>query len=80
VPRSIIAGLGGSALIVPVLVVALDPRMLTAVFTVSACFMAVGMVTAAWMSDAQKQDVFAAMLLYGAVWTVFLTCERGLRS
>jgi hypothetical protein len=72
--------LSGSALIVPVLVVALDPRKFVVVFTISACVMAVGMVLAVRMNDLQKQDAFTAMLVYTAVWTVVLTCERGLRA
>jgi hypothetical protein len=78
VPKSIIATLAGGALIVPLLVMVLDLRMITAIFTTSAFVMAMALILACWMSDAQKQDVFNAMVVYAAVWTVFLTCERGL--
>ena len=54
--------------------------MITAVFTASSLVMAGGLTLAFWMNEAQKQDVFTAAVVYGAVWVVFLTCERGLRG
>jgi hypothetical protein len=80
VSKSIIATIAGGALVVPVLVMVLDPRMITAVFVTSTFVMVVSLILAYWMSQAQKQDVFTAMVVYAAVWTVFLTCERGLRG
>ncbi|KAG9228266.1 hypothetical protein BJ875DRAFT_253370 [Amylocarpus encephaloides] len=78
VPRSIMATLGGGALIVPILAMVLDPKMISTLLTTSAFVLPVGLVVACWMNDEQVQDIVTAMVVYAAVWAVLLACENGI--
>lgn len=78
VPNSVIATIAGGALIVPVLLVVLGPKTVNILFTTSTFALAVGLILACRMNDAQKEEVGVAMGVYVAVWMVLQACEYGI--
>ena len=63
---------GGISLIAPMLIMRLHPTLLTELVTTSVFILAVGVVLAWYMRDAQKRDILAATASYGAVLVVFV--------
>ncbi|TVY84953.1 hypothetical protein LSUE1_G002734 [Lachnellula suecica] len=70
--RLFIAGAAGLALIVPMLIVTLHPTKLTSLLTTSLFVVAVAVVLAWVMEDAQNKDIVAATAAYAAVLVVFV--------
>jgi uncharacterized membrane protein YqjE len=63
---------GGLTLIVPMLIMVLDPRKLVSVVTTSVFTLAVGLILAIWMDEAESKDMIAATAAYAAVLVVFV--------
>ena len=63
---------GGLSLIVPMLIMKLHATLLTQLVTTSVFILAVGVVLAWYMRDAQKRDILAATATYAAVLVVFV--------
>ena len=72
VSRLRMALFGGVSLIAPMLVMRLHPTLLTELVTTSVFILAVGVVLAWYMKDAQKRDILAATASYAAVLVVFV--------
>ncbi|KAI4212612.1 MAG: hypothetical protein LQ351_004684 [Letrouitia transgressa] len=63
---------GGVSLIAPMLIMKLHPTLLTQLVTTSVFILAVGIILAWYMRDAQKRDILAATATYAAVLVVFV--------
>ncbi len=63
---------GGVSLIAPMLIMRLHPTLLTELVTTSVFILAVGVVLAWYMRDAEKRDILAATASYAAVLVVFV--------
>jgi hypothetical protein len=63
---------GGIALIAPMLIMRLHPDQLTELLTTSCFVLAVGIVLAWYMKDANKKDILGATAAYAAVLVVFV--------
>ncbi|KAL9612473.1 MAG: hypothetical protein Q9167_002945 [Letrouitia subvulpina] len=63
---------GGLSLIAPMLIMRLHPTLLTELLTTSVFILAVGIILAWYMRDAQKRDILAATATYAAVLVVFV--------
>ena len=63
---------GGASLIAPMLIMRLHPTLLTELVTTSVFILAVGVVLAWYMKDAQKRDILAATATYAAVLVAFV--------
>ena len=72
VSRLRMALFGGLSLIAPMLIMRLHPTLLTELITTSVFILAVGVVLAWYMKDAQKRDILAATASYAAVLVVFV--------
>jgi hypothetical protein len=70
--RLAMALFGGLALIVPMLIMSLHQSRLTALLTTSVFIVAIGVILAWWMDDAQDKDIVAATAAYAAVLGVFV--------
>jgi hypothetical protein len=63
---------GGLTLIVPMLIMTLDPRKSTTLITTGAFTLGIGLILAYWMDDAQTKDIISATAAYAAVLVVFV--------
>lgn len=63
---------GGCSLIAPMLIMRLYPTLVTVLVTASVCILAVSIILAFYMRDAQKRDILAATAAYAAVLVVFV--------
>ena len=63
---------GGVSLIVPMLIMKLHTTLLTQLVTTSVFIVAMGVLLAWYMRDAQKRDILAATATYAAVLVVFV--------
>ncbi|KAH8791190.1 hypothetical protein BGZ57DRAFT_875647 [Hyaloscypha finlandica] len=70
--RMAMSTFGGLTLIVPMLIMVLDPRKLVSVVTTSVFTLAVGLILAIWMDEAESKDMIAATAAYAAVLVVFV--------
>jgi VIT1/CCC1 family predicted Fe2+/Mn2+ transporter len=70
--RMAMSTFGGLTLIVPMLIMVLDPSKLTTVVTTSVFTLVVGWVLAIWMDEADKKDMIAMTAAYAAVLVVFV--------
>lgn len=77
-PSSMIATIAGGTLIVPVLLIVLGPKTVSMLFTTSTFALAVGLILACRMNDAQREDIGVVMGVYVAVWMVLQACEYGI--
>lgn len=72
VSRMKMAVFGGYALVIPMLIMTLHPTPLTNLLTTTLFVLAVAVVLAAWMTDAEGKDIIAATAAYAAVLVVFV--------
>ncbi|RFU23838.1 hypothetical protein B7463_g12502, partial [Scytalidium lignicola] len=72
VSRLTMALFGGVALIAPMLIMTLHTTKLTVLLTTSLFVVAVAVILAWWMEDAQSKDIIAATAAYAAVLVVFV--------
>lgn len=72
VPRLAMGIFGGLALLVPMMIMVLNPTKLTSLVTTTVCVLFVAMAVAATMDEAKPKDVFAAVAAYTAVLAVFV--------
>jgi hypothetical protein len=63
---------GGCSLIAPMLIMRLNPTLLTGLVTASVFILAVSIILAFYMRDAQKRDILTATAAYAAVLVVFV--------
>jgi VIT1/CCC1 family predicted Fe2+/Mn2+ transporter len=63
---------GGLALIAPMLIMRLHSTLITQLVTTSVFVLAVGIVLAWYMRDADKKDILASTAAYAAVLVVFV--------
>ena len=70
--RMAMATFGGLTLIVPMLIMVMDPRKLTTIVTTSVFTLAIGLILAFWMDEAESKDMIAATAAYAAVLVVFV--------
>ena len=63
---------GGLTLIVPMLIMVMDPRKITTVVTTSVFTLAIGLILAFWMDEAESKDMIGATAAYAAVLVVFV--------
>lgn len=63
---------GGCSLIAPMLIMRLHPTRVTELVTTSVFILAVSIILAWYMRDAQKRDILAATATYAAVLVVFV--------
>ena len=70
--RMAMSTFGGLTLIVPMLIMVLDPRKLTTVVTTSVFTLVIGLALAIWMDEAESKDMIAATAAYAAVLVVFV--------
>lgn len=63
---------GGLTLILPMLIMVLDPRKVTTVVVTSVFTLGIGLILAVWMKDAESKDMIAATAAYAAVLVVFV--------
>lgn len=63
---------GGLALLVPMMIMVLNPTKLTALITTIVCVFFVAVIFSLFMDGAQPKDVFAAIAAYAAVLVVFV--------
>lgn len=63
---------GGIALVAPMLIMKLHPSELTGLLTTSFFVLAVGIILAWYMKDADKKDILGATAAYAAVLVVFV--------
>lgn len=70
--RLLVAGSAGLALIAPMLIMTLHPTKLTSLLTASLFIIAVAVILAGVMEDAQNKDIVAATAAYAAVLVVFV--------
>ena len=70
--RMAMSTFGGLTLIVPMLIMVLDPRRLTTVVTISVFTLAIGLILAVWMDEAESKDMIGATAAYAAVLVVFV--------
>jgi hypothetical protein len=75
--RLIIAVSAGLTLIVPMLIMSLHPSKLTSLVTTSVFVVAVTVVLAYVMEDAQNKDIVAATVAYAALLVVFVGTGSG---
>jgi len=70
--RMAMSTFGGLTLIVPMLIMAMDPRRITTLVTTSVFTLAVGLILAFWMDEAESKDMIGATAAYAAVLVVFV--------
>ena len=70
--RMAMSTFGGLTLIVPMLIMVMDPRRITTVVTTSVFTLAIGLILAVWMDEAESKDMIAATAAYAAVLVVFV--------
>jgi len=63
---------GGLAVIVPMLIMSLHPTRLTQLLTASVFVVAIALILAWLMDEAERKDIIAATAAYGAVLVVFV--------
>ena len=63
---------GGLSLIIPMLIMTLHPTILTALLTTTLFVLAVALILASVMTDAESKDVVGATAAYAAVLVVFI--------
>ena len=72
VSRLKMALFGGIALIAPMLIMRLHSNLVTQLVTTSAFVVAMGIILAWYMNDANKKDILASTAAYAAVLVVFV--------
>jgi hypothetical protein len=72
VSRMKMAVFGGYALVIPMLIMTLHPTPLTNLLTTSLFVLAVAVVLAIWMTNAEGKDIIAATAAYAAILVVFV--------
>jgi VIT1/CCC1 family predicted Fe2+/Mn2+ transporter len=70
--RMAMSAFGGLTLILPMLIMVLDPRKVTTVVVTSVFTLGIGLILAVWMKDAESKDMIAATAAYAAVLVVFV--------
>ncbi|KAE9367583.1 hypothetical protein N431DRAFT_416289 [Stipitochalara longipes BDJ] len=70
--RMAMSTFGGLTLIVPMLIMVMDPRKVTTVVTTSVFTLTIGLILAVWMDEAESKDMIGATAAYAAVLVVFV--------
>ncbi|PMD18370.1 hypothetical protein NA56DRAFT_751653 [Hyaloscypha hepaticicola] len=70
--RMAMSTFSGLTLILPMLIMVMDPRKITTLVVTSVFTLGIGLILALWMTDAENKDMIGATAAYAAVLVVFV--------